>query len=98
MTEALQITGEVGRWRSREMKFVAGGLAQILDHIPTFELGEFKVAVEEPANPHLKTIIRIPQTEFERPIPIAVVSPNYTLLQHRDLAELCANALTGRPF
>jgi hypothetical protein len=93
MNSTLEITGEVGRWRSREMKFVSGRLDQILGHIPTFAFGEFKVAEDEPANPHLKTIVRVPQTDFERPIPIAVVSPNYTLLQHRDLAELCASAL-----
>jgi len=93
MIDALEITAEIGKWRSREMKFVSGRFDRVLEHIPLFEMADFKADDKSPANPLIKTIVRMPQTELERPMAVGTVSPSYVLLQHRELASLCHRAI-----
>lgn len=93
MTEGIEISPEQSRWRSRDLKFISGNLSRVLDEIPEFAFGEFRSDPEEPENPYLQTIVRQPQTKFERPIPVAVVSMKYVLIQHREIAEHCVDVL-----
>ena len=50
-------------------------------------------------NPYLKTIVRLPRTPFEQPVPVGVVSNTYTLTQHKEVAEKCFEGirLAGTP-
>ncbi len=93
MIDGLSISSEQSRWRARDIKFVSGNLDQIFEHIPLFEFGDFSAGDGAGVNPLYKSIVRIPMTEYERPFPVAIVSPSYSLVQHRELADICVNAM-----
>lgn len=89
MNDALQVLDEKGRWRARNVRYFGGQWNQICSQIPSFSIEDFRAGDEGPANPHLKTVVRQPLTTVERPVPVGVVSPSYTLAQHVDIAQKC---------
>ena len=42
-----------------------------------------------PPNPYMKSVVRVPRTIFEHPLPVGVVSNTYSLVQHADVASQC---------
>jgi hypothetical protein len=61
--------------------------------LPRFDIRPFAVSPNLPANPHLNAVVRLPANEGEHPIPVGVVSPSYTLLQHAALGEAIIRGL-----
>jgi len=94
--EPIEVLEEVGRWRARDVSYLAGTWQQLKARIPRFELRDFSAAQGEPANPHLKTVVRLPLTATERPMPVATVSHHYTLASHATIIEDCLAALRCR--
>jgi hypothetical protein len=92
-TDAVEVTEETVRWHAREASFMAGSWAALSKRIPRFVISEFKAQSDGPANPSLRTVVRLPVTVTEQPIPVGVVSNTYTLAQHADVVELCFQAL-----
>jgi hypothetical protein len=80
---------ELAHWQSREVKYIAGPWAQIRGEIPEFELSDFTSGVDEPPNPFLRTVCRLPNRSTERPIPVGIVSNKYSLVQHREIGDRC---------
>jgi hypothetical protein len=93
VSEAITILDEAGRWRAREVKYWSGRWDRLRQQIPTFTTEDFRVGGDNPANPYLKSVVRQPSTLFEKPIPVGVVSPSYTLAQHSDVAEKCLEGI-----
>ena len=93
MSDTLQIRHETLRWRSREVRYYAGGWDAVLSVLPDFETVPFRAAPDEPANPFLLTVLRKPLAAVERPMPVGVVSHRYSLIQHRDVAAQCRAGL-----
>src|ERR1043166_7129015 len=77
-----------GYWRSRKVRYYAGGWDAIKTVLPEFDLVPFAAAQDEPANPFFLTVMRKPLSAAERPIPVGVVSHTYSLALHRDVAAL----------
>lgn len=94
--EPIQILNEAGRWRARDVTYLAGAWHQLKPRIPTFELRAFSAGPDEPPNPNLKAVVRLPLTAAERPIPVATVSHRYTLASHGSIIEECLAALKAR--
>jgi hypothetical protein len=94
MCATLQIQPETLRWRSREVRYYAGGWDEVLSVLPDFETVPFRAGPEEPSNPFLLTVSRKPLAAVERPMPVGVVSHRYSLIQHRDVATRCREGLT----
>lgn len=80
---------EANIWRSRDVKYWAGTWEAVSSLIPKFEICDFLAEPNSPANPHLKTVVRIPRTPFEQRVPVGTVSNSYTLAQHHEVAEQC---------
>lgn len=80
---------ETARWHARDVTYWSGKWEQIQKMLPTFELAAFQAASDLPANPHLRAVVRKPMTAAERPIPVGVVSNNYTLAPHDEVARQC---------
>lgn len=92
MTAVSILPGEA-YWRSRKVRYYAGDWNSIQALIPEFELVRFSAGTDEPINPFLRMVMRRPLSATERPIPVGVVSHNYTLASHRDVAALCRRGL-----
>jgi hypothetical protein len=56
-------------------------------------LQTFTTLPRSPANPFLRSVIRIPVEKAERRIPVAVVSNNYNLVQHAEVGEHCLSGM-----
>ena len=93
MSDVVRLTDEKGRWHAREVSYVEGSWKQVLERLPFFETGEYWVAPDMPANPYLRSVIRLPLTRMEYPIPVGVVSNTYTLAQHRAVAQKCVEGI-----
>ena len=90
MTQAVvEPLEESKRWRSRPVKYWGGTWEAVSSQVPRFEIGDFKTEGDSPPNPFLKAVVRVPQTQYERPIPVGVVSNSYGLAQHHEVAEKC---------
>jgi len=89
----VEVLSEAGRWNARDVAYLAGNWQQLKSRIPRFELRDFATAPGEPANPHLKAVVRLPLSAAERPIPVATVSHRYTLASHATIIEACLMAL-----
>jgi hypothetical protein len=76
---AISLLQEDANWRSRKVQYSAGDWDAIQTVLPEFDLVPFNAGQDEPANPFLRTVMRRPLTAAERPIPVAVVSRNYSL-------------------
>jgi hypothetical protein len=48
------------RRNARTVSYSSGKWHQLAPLIPTFELADFRAADSEPANPYLKTVVRLP--------------------------------------
>jgi len=91
--DGIELLEEQGRWQARDVRYVAGKWEQVRKEIPKFELVDFKLEQEGAANPYLKTVIRVPRTKFEKPVPLGTVSHTYCLAQHSEVAEMCVDGI-----
>jgi hypothetical protein len=89
MIESATILDETARWRARDVKYLRGTWGQLLPHVPRFRTVDFRLSEETPPNPYMKTVVRLPTSLVEQPVPVGVVSNTYTLAQHTDVAEMC---------
>lgn len=90
---SIEVLAESSRWHAREVRYVGGSIESILGELPEFELRPFQSDADAPSNPFLKVVTRLPRTRVERPMPVGVVSNNYTLAGHRLVADKCLQAL-----
>ena len=95
-SDPIEVMDRVGRWRARDVTYLGGSWQQLKPRIPRFELRDFSAAPGEPANPHLKSVVRLPLSAAERAIPVATVSHRYTLASHATIIEECLTALGKR--
>jgi hypothetical protein len=91
--ESIQFLNEAGRWNARSVKYWKSKWDKLKKEVPTFEIQDFRVGKDGPANPYLKSVVRQPKTLFEKQIPVAVVSNSYMLAQHVDVAEKCLEGI-----
>lgn len=91
--DVVRITNESVRWRARDATFLAGRWKALSKRIPRFVIEEFKATPDGPANPHIRTVVRLPVAATEQKIPVGVVSNTYCLAQHADVVEKCLEAL-----
>ena len=91
--EPIELTDEKVRWRARDASFMAGRWAALSKRIPRFAVEDFKAAADGPANPHIRTVVRLPVTVTEQRIPVGVVSNTYQLAQHADVVEKCLEGI-----
>lgn len=91
--ETVELTDEAVRWRARDATFLAGKWDALSKRIPSFSVEDFKAAPEGPANPHIRTVVRLPVSVTEQRIPVGVVSNTYQLVQHADVVEMCIKGL-----
>jgi hypothetical protein len=90
MDEAdIQILHTESFWRSRRVTRWSGSWEQLSGLIPDFETRDFRAADGKDENQYLQTVVRLPRTLLETPIPVGVVSHSYVLAPHREVAELC---------
>lgn len=89
----VELINETVRWRARNVDFIAGQWEQVSKRIPTFSIEDFKVTGDGPANPHLRSVVRLPLSITERRIPVGVVSNTYRLAQHKEAVEKCFEGL-----
>lgn len=95
MASDIELMSERSRWRSRNVRYVKGYWNSIKSEIPEFRLDEFKAGPDEPANPFLKSVVRLPVKPVEREVPVGVVSNTYGLVQHKHIAEICIDSISG---
>ena len=93
MNAVLRELPETLRWRSRDVRYYAGGWDEILSILPSFETVPFRTEPTEPPNPFLVTVSRKPLSAAGRPVAVGVVSHRYALIQHRDAATLCRKGI-----
>lgn len=84
---------EAARWRSRNVRYLSGSWEQLREIIPKFELSEFHDGPDEPSNPFLRSVTRLPVGKAERRIPVGVVSNRYMLVQHTEVGDRCLSAI-----
>lgn len=89
MNDIIETLDERGRWRARDVTYWGGNWEQLGKQIPFFQTGDFTESNDGSVNPYMKTVIRLPLTKMERPIPVGVVSNTYTLAQHTEVVEKC---------
>jgi hypothetical protein len=87
--EAIDVMDEKARWRARDVSYYSGPWEKLRSLLPTFELTDFAVHPGAPSNPHLQVVMRTPRTRLEHAMPVGVVSNNYSLVQHVEIADLC---------
>jgi hypothetical protein len=85
MVQTLGITTDVS--------FQAGRWEQLHGLIPQFKTDDFRAAPEAPANPHMRTVVRLPRTPLEQLMPVGIVSNTYTLAQHNEVAQKCFDGI-----
>lgn len=90
---SIEILDEKGRWRARDVSYWAGRWDQVRTQIPQFETREFRASGDTPANPYMKSVVRLPRTKVEQPVPVGTVSNTYTLAQHHEVAERCFDGI-----
>ena len=91
--ESVELTDETVRWRARDASFMAGRWEALSKRIPRFAIEDFRAEADGPANPHIRTVVRLPVTVTEQRIPVGVVSNTYRLAQHADVVEMCFKGL-----
>ena len=57
--EPVVLTNEMVRWRARDATFLAGKWAALSKRIPRFVVEDFKATADGPANPHIRTVVRL---------------------------------------
>ncbi len=98
MPAHIHLLPEHARYRAREVRYFGGFWSQLKEIIPNFEVRDFAAFPNAPANPHLLTMVRLPLTPTEQPMPVGVVSPAYSLVQHREIGELAIECLRRLDF
>ncbi len=98
MDDALSLIDETGRWHAREVRYVEGSWARVYALLPVFRMEEYRSKPDTPANPYMQSVVRLPLTLMERPIPVGVVSNTYRLAQHREVAEKCVEGVLEAGF
>jgi hypothetical protein len=93
--ETVHLTEETVRWRARDATFLAGKWNALSKRIPSFSIEDFKVTAEGPANPHIRTVVRLPLSVTEQRIPVGIVSNTYQLVQHADVAAMCIKGVNA---
>jgi hypothetical protein len=91
--EPVELTDETVRWRARDATFMAGRWKTLSTRVPSFSIEDFKANADGPSNPHIRTVVRLPLTVTEQPIPVGVVSNTYRLAQHKEVVEMCLKGL-----
>lgn len=91
--EPVEITDEIVRWRARDASFMAGRWNALSKRIPRFSVEDFRAETGGPANPHIRTVVRLPVTVTEQRIPVGVVSNTYRLAQHAEVVEMCLKGM-----
>lgn len=91
--EPVRLTDETVRWRARDATFLAGKWDALSKRIPRFVVEDFKATADGPANPHIRTVVRLPVSVTEQRIPVGVVSNTYQLAQHADVVEMCLKGI-----
>jgi len=89
----VEVLEESGNWRAREVTYWAGTWDQMAKLLPRFETADFRVGSEEPANPYMRTVVRLPRNRLEQKMPVGTVSNTYTLAQHTDVGEKCIEGI-----
>lgn len=86
------------KWLNSSVSFYHGTVAEVVDNIPTFERRCFHVtqpgSIHTGLNAHLDVIVRHPTATDPLFVPVGVVSKEYTLVQHKTVAEKAIGALT----
>jgi hypothetical protein len=98
MDETLRLIDEVGRWHARDVRYVEGTWEQLYNLLPVFKMEAYRLEPDGPVNPYMQSVIRLPLTLLERPIPVGVVSNTYRLAQHGDVAEKCVEGVREAGF
>lgn len=84
-------------WLGSSVGMVEGAMSDVVSYIPQFDRHPFRVTTGLIAitaeNPHYDVIVRQPIDGTFKDVPIAIVSKNYALVQHREVAECARNAL-----
>ena len=93
--DGVMILDETVRWHARDAKYIKGTWNQIRPHIPEFATEEFRCKEDSPINPYMCTVVRLPLSRVEHPIPVGLVSNSYTLAQHYEIGEMCLNAIAS---
>jgi hypothetical protein len=91
--EPIQPLDEQGKWHARDAIYYAGTWRQLSTLVPRFELTDFKAEGGDVPNPYMKSVVRMPRTLFEKPVPVGVVSNTYSLAQHHAVAEQCLQGI-----
>ena len=77
-------------WYGQSARFEKGSFPEIVAHVPVFERRPF--ALNGTANDYCDMIVSR-QDYYAAPVPVAVVSKHYELVQHRDILDVIAGAL-----
>jgi hypothetical protein len=93
--EALTLLEETGRWRARDVSYMEGTWDRLCSELPSFEKADYRAQDDAPPNPYMQSVVRLPRTKMEGPVPVGVVSNTYTLAQHRKVAEKCLEGIRG---
>lgn len=73
--------------------YVTGDWEQVRTFLPAFKLESFTAAGQSRANPYVRAVVRQPLKEGESSVPVAVVSPQYGLIQHRVAGDHVVHAM-----
>ena len=97
---------EESHWRSRKVVYRRGAWNEVKDTIPEFDLRPFVSVPDvgpitapfdpgfgELANPYYQVVTRRSRSASEAPMPVGIVSRNYSLVQHRRIASLCRQGI-----
>jgi hypothetical protein len=76
-------------WHGQAASIVKGSIPEIMERVPVFEKMPF--ALGKAANDYYDMIVS--QSKNSSPVPVAVVSRQYQLVQHHDILEVIAGAL-----
>ena len=71
------------------MRYWSGHWDLLRQKIPQFGIAEFRTGDNGPSNPHMKSIVRLPQAKGKSTMPVGVVSNAYRLAQHSEVADKC---------
>lgn len=93
MDEALTLIEEEGRWHARDVSYIEGPWKRLREQLPTFKKEKYRAGPDLPENPYMRSVVRLPRTQLEQPIPVGVVSNTYSLAQHCDVADKCLEGI-----
>lgn len=93
MQHTLRLLDETTRWRARDARYIEGTWDLLRSSVPEFEMMDYSVEPEGSANPYLKSVVRLPRSKFERPVPVGVVSNKYTLAPHGAVVAQCLEGI-----